>query len=133
MVILQKDIELFVRFNGLSDVIYSSDLSKGQCDNITEKLKAFLSNMGYDNIYRIDLYNPKFDLTSAHAEWKSYKPEYLVHSVLLIDDLYVDLTGAQYSESMSGIKMYTLSEISKLWGNYKIMEKDLSDKYIGGN
>jgi len=132
---LYDDVKNFVSSNNLISLINSCDLSKGNCDTITKKLYDYLLNIGYNDndLQEIELLNPKFETSDAHPEWQKYDKKYLVHVVLKVGNFFVDLTGSQYSKSQSGIKIYTLNELSKLWGNYKIMKKDTEGKYIGGS
>ena len=132
---LLNDIQNFVKENDYEKTITSCDLAKGYCDTISDRLYKYLIKKGYDDkiIMPIDVEMPKFDLSDAHEEWKKYDKKYLVHSILKIGDYYVDLTGIQYSKLQKGIKIYTTSEISKLWTTYKIMKKDEDGKYIGGD
>lgn len=131
---LYSDIEKFVNENNYNLLINSCDLSKGNCDTISRKLYNYLLDLGYDdeNLQEIDLSNPKFETSEAHPEWQKYDKKYLVHTVLKVGNLFVDLTGSQYSKAQSGIKIYNKQEIGSLWGNYKIMKKDEEGKYIGG-
>jgi len=132
---LYNDILKFIELNNLELLINSCDLSKGNCDTITNKLYKYLLEINYNDIdlYVIELLNPKFDTDEAHPEWKKYDKKYLVHVILKVGKFFVDLTGSQYSKSQSGIKIYSLNEISNLWNNYKIMKKDKEGKYIDGN
>jgi hypothetical protein len=132
---LYEDVKNFVSSNNLVSLINSCDLSKGNCDTITKKLYNYLLNIGYNDndLQEIELLNPKFETNDAHPEWQKYDKKYLVHVVLKVGNFFVDLTGSQYSKSQSGIKIYTLNELGKLWGNYKIMKKDNEGKYIGGS
>ena len=132
---LYSDVENFITLNNLDSLINSCDLSKGNCDTVTKKLYNYLLSIGYDdnNLQEIELLNPKFETDEAHPEWQKYDKKFLVHVVLKVGELFVDLTGSQYSKSQSGIKIYTLSELGSLWSNYKIMKKDNEGKYIGGD
>jgi hypothetical protein len=134
LTILLGDVKNFVSSNNLLYVVNSCYLSKGNCDTIAKKLYNYLLNIGYNDndLQEIDLHNPKFETNEAHPEWKKYDKKYLVHTVLKVGNFFVDLTGAQYSRLQSGIKIYTLNELGKLWTNYKIMKKDNEGKYIGG-
>jgi len=133
--VLYTDIQNFIKSNNLQYLIKSCDLSKGNCDTVTKKLYNYLLNVGYndDDLQEIELLNPKFETDEAHPEWQKYDKKYLVHVILNVGNFFVDLTGSQYSKSQSGIKIYTLSELGDLWGNYKIMKKDSEGKYIGGD
>lgn len=132
---LYSDIEKFVAINNLNSLINSCDLSKGNCDTITIKLYNYLLSIGYndEDLQEIELLNPKFETDEAHPEWRKYDKKFLIHVILKVGEFFVDLTGSQYSSFQSGIKIYSLNELSKLWGNYKIMKKDSDDKYIGGD
>ena len=46
--------------------------------------------------------------------------------------IFTDLTGAQYSKQQMGVKLYTKEDLKNIWGNYKLMKKDDTGKYIGG-
>lgn len=133
--VLYSDIQNFIKSNNLESLINSCDLSKGNCDTVTKKLYNYLLSVGYNDadLQEIELLNPKFETDEAHPEWQKYDKKYLVHVILKVGDFFVDLTGSQYSKSQSGIKIYTLSELGNLWGNYKIMKKDSEGKYIGGD
>jgi hypothetical protein len=132
---LYGHIEDFVVLNNFKYLINSCDLSKGNCDFVTDKLYKYLLNIGYNDndLQVIELLNPKFETNEAHPEWQKYDKKYLIHVILKVGDFFVDLTGSQYSKSQSGIKIYTYNELSRLWGNYKIMKKDEDGKYIGGD
>ncbi len=133
--VLYSDIQKFIKSNNLESLINSCDLSKGNCDTVTKKLYNYLLSVGYNDadLQEIELLNPKFETDEAHPEWQKYDKKYLGHVILKVGDFFVDLTGSQYSKSQSGIKIYTLSELGNLWGNYKIMKKDSEGKYIGGD
>jgi len=132
---LYNDVENFIILNSLGSLINSCDLSKGNCDTVTKKLYDYLLSIGYndDDLQEIELLNPKFETNEAHPEWQKYDKKFLVHVILKVGEFFVDLTGSQYSKLQSGIKIYTLSELGNLWGNYKIMKKDSDGKYIGGD
>lgn len=132
---LQDDIKNFVSSNNLSSMINSCELSKGNCDTVTKKLYDYLLDIGYDDddLQEVELLNPKFETDEAHPEWKKYDKKFLTHVVLKVGNFFVDLTGSQYSKSQSGIKIYSMSDIGALWGDYKIMKKDVDGKYIGGD
>jgi hypothetical protein len=134
------DINEFLKNEFYSSVTYGSlinscDLAKGNCMDVSEDLYEYLLSLGYDDsqLQLIDLYNPKFDTGESHPEWRKFDKKHLVHSVLQVGDKYVDLTGSQFSKEQGGIKIYTKQDLSKLWGNYKIMKKDPKGNYIGGN
>ena len=76
---------------------------------------------------------PKFDLDKAHHEWRDHERQYLVHTILKVGNIYVDLTGAQYSPELGGIKLYHKKDLKELWSNYKLMKRDAEGNYIGGN
>jgi len=132
---LYKDIEEFVKLNNYNSLINSCDLSKGNCDTVSKKLYQYLLSIGYDDndLQEIELLNPKFDTDEAHPEWQKFDKKFLGHVILKVGKAFVDLTGSQYSKSQSGIKIYTIQELGKLWGKYKIMKKDSEGKYIGGD
>tara|TARA_R110002050_G_scaffold34397_5_gene86809 strand:+ start:3892 stop:4383 length:492 start_codon:yes stop_codon:yes gene_type:complete len=136
---LINDINNFTKLNlnsgvKISDLINSCDLSKGQCDTVSNMLYKHLLEIGYDDnqLILIDLLNPKFETDDAHPEWKKYDKKYLVHTILKVGDLFIDLTGAQYSKQQMGVKLYTKEDLKNIWGNYKLMKKDDTGKYIGG-
>lgn len=132
--VLYNDVANFVNENGYSSLIKSCDLSKGNCDTITDKLYKYLLSIGYDDskLMTIELLNPRFNTAEAHPEWKKYDKKYLVHVVLQVDIFFVDLTGSQYSNDQAGIKIYTKRELASLWSEYKIMKKDAENRYIDG-
>ena len=132
---IYNDVANFVKKNNYGSLINSCDLSKGTCDTITKKLYEYLLSLGYDDnkLLTVDLLNPKFDTAESHPEWQKFDKKYLVHTMLQVGDYFIDLTGSQYSQSQAGIKVYTKQELGSLWGNYKIMKKDVDDKYIGGD
>lgn len=131
---LYQDVVEFVRRNNYESLISSCDLSKGNCDTVVRKLYQYLLGIGYDEnkLMEIELSYPKFDLTDAHQEWQKYDRKFLTHVVLQVGDLFVDLTGSQYSNNQSGIQIYGKQELSTLWTYYKIMKKDGDGKYLGG-
>ena len=133
--VIYNDIVKFVEENNYNSLINSCDLSKGNCDTITDKLYKYLLSIGYNDnqLIQIDLLNPKFNTTEAHPEWQKYDKKYLVHTMLQVGNFFIDLTGSQYSKEQSGIKIYTKQELGNLWGNYKVMKKDKNDMYIGGS
>lgn len=132
---IYNDIKNFIELNDLNSLINSCDLSKGNCDTITKRLYDFLLEIGYDDndLQEIELLSPKFETDESHPEWQKYDKKFLVHTVLKVGDFFVDLTGSQYSKAQSGIKIYSINELSELWGNFKIMKKDKEGKYIGGD
>lgn len=117
------------------DLLNSCDLAKGNCDTVSNALYQYLLSIGYNDsrLANIDLFIPKFETNDAHPEWKKINKKFLVHSMLKVDEVYVDLTGSQYSPKQSGVKIYTKEDLRKLWSHYKIMKKDKNGNYIGGS
>jgi len=120
---LIEDINKFLEkffYTGIKfkDLTNSCDLSKGNCDDVSEELKKYLSNLGYNNLELVLLYKPKFDLKKSHEEWFENWNDNNFHAVLKVDDIYVDLTGSQFSPEQSGVKLYTHQDLLKLWTLY---------------
>ena len=99
------------------DLINSCDLSKGNCMDVSEELYLYFVKLGYKKIELIDLYEPKFNMNKAHHEYLN--DNNIIHEVLKIGIYYVDLTGSQFSDEQSGIKIYTKTELSKMWGKFE--------------
>jgi hypothetical protein len=105
-----------------SDLLYSCELSKGNCMDVSTELFTYLKELGYTDISLVNLYKPKFDISNAHYEYKFDKN--IVHQVVKIKDYYIDLTGSQFSAEQSGIKIYNKNDISKNWGKLVLNENN---------
>jgi hypothetical protein len=130
-----NDINEFLELNFYSGVKYrdltkSCDLSKGNCDDVSEDLKKYLSKIGYTDLELVYLYGSKFNLDQSHEEWKSHWGENNYHTILRVGDVYVDLTGSQFSPEQSGIKIYTLQELSNLWTSYETKNSNGRKEFI---
>lgn len=103
------------------DIINSCDLSKGNCSDVTEDLYKFLIKIGYDEsrLDIIELRLPAFSLDKAHSEMRD--AENLYHDVLRVDDKYIDLTGSQFGDEFSGIKIFTQDELKKYWNKITLV------------
>jgi hypothetical protein len=119
----RKDISEFLDMSFYADVKYgdllhSCDLSKGNCVDVTEELYKFLKGKGYDDLTVVTLYEPKFDLSSAHSEYETDKN--ILHEVLQVGEVFVDLTGSQFGMQFSGVRILSMEDIKKEWGRMVI-------------
>ena len=106
------DLEFYSGTN-YRDLLQSCELAKGNCMDVSENLYSYLVKMGYpdNDLTIVDLHVPKFDTSNSHHEWQDYDKEFLFHVVLKYKNLFIDLTGAQFSKEQGGIKLYTKKEL----------------------
>lgn len=114
---LRNDINEFILLNNYEKLITSMELTEGLCDTISNELKIFLDKKGYKT-EMVDLYRPRFNY--GDSIWRVYKPKHVVHTILKVNNKYVDLTGAQYNNDLSGIKIYERNDLKKYWSYYKV-------------
>jgi len=120
---LQKDLNDFLKsefYDGVSykDLTTSCDLSKGNCDDVSEDLIDFLKQRGYQNINLVLMRGPKFNMDDAHSEWKQHwNPETNYHAVVQIGNKYIDLTASQFSPKFSGILILSKEQLEKMWNS----------------
>ena len=110
------------------DLINNCDLSKGNCMDVTEELFKFLSNIGYDNLKIVTLYEPKFSLDDAHSEYQHLDNDSIFHEVLLINNyMFIDLTGSQFGKKYGGFRILSRNEVENEW-NKIIFENQFNSK-----
>lgn len=123
---IYNDIQKFLStefYSGVkySDLLHSCELSKGNCMDVSEELALFFKKLGYNGISLVVLRKPKFNLSKSHEEYAITPINEIFHQVVKVGDYYIDLTGAQFSPELAGIKIYTKVELSKLYGEFEVI------------
>ena len=92
--------------------------SKGLCDSVSLELKKFLTSKGIETTIIEGIgFIPSLH-ESAHDDWQPFKgkdQQFLAHVVLLVDDIVIDLTGAQFNINHGNRIIYPLSQFKKEW------------------